>query len=137
MREGWLGKDYLILFEPPELTQVSENYSFANLLPGYKLVGLRGWDDFIVEDGEGKLFTVPTVPVDRKYLAPVQLPVFKELEADRQLEGKIKWYLKPLVFGGDPSTHQNQVWISHNQHSQLVRYWNGVYQSVNAKASHA
>lgn len=115
MREGWVGDEYLILFEDDELQSVSASYSFAELLPGYKLLGLRSWDDFIVDDNAGHLFTVPTVPVGTTHLAPFQLPTADQIwNTDEQLTGRIKWYVKPLVFGGDPSSHQNQAWISHN-----------------------
>ncbi len=135
MREGWVEGDYLILFDADELAAASASYSFFELLPGYKLLGLRGWDDFVVENNKGRFFTVPTVPVCAKYLAPFQLPVHeRDLTADEQFIGKIKWYVKPVIFGGDPSSHQNQIWVDHSRHAQLVRYWNKMYRSITAKA---
>jgi len=133
MREGWVEDDYLILFDTSELEPVSNSYTFAGLLPGYRLIGLRGWDDFIVEDVAGDLFTLPTIPVDARYLAPFQLPgADQALTADERFSGKIKWYVKPLVFGGDPSSHENQTWVTHEQHAQLIRYWNQMYRSMKA-----
>ena len=135
MREGWVGDDYLILFEGEELESVSARYAFPDLLPGYRLVGLRGWDDFIVDDNAGHLSTVPTVPVNATYLAPFRLPAADKVwKTDEQFRGKIKWYVKPLVFGGDPSSPQNQAWITHDQHAQLVRYWNNMYRSMKANS---
>jgi hypothetical protein len=134
MREGWVGDNYLILFEAEELQTQSAKYSFSDLLPGYTLLGLRGWDEFIVDDNAGHIFTVPTVPVSTTHLARFKLPCSDEAwTADERFAGKIKWYLKPLVFGGDPSSHQNQAWISHDQHAQLVRYWNNMYRSMKAQ----
>jgi hypothetical protein len=43
----------LILFEADERQVASANYSFPELLPGYELLGLRGWYDFIVADDAG------------------------------------------------------------------------------------
>ena len=40
--------------------------------------------------------------------------------------GKIKWYVKALVFGGDPQSALNVIWVTHDQHAELVKYWNGV-----------
>jgi hypothetical protein len=135
MREGWVGDDYLILFEADEQQVASANYSFHELLPGYNLLGLRGWDDFIVDDNAGHLFTVPTVPVSTTDLAPFQVPGFDQVwTVDEQLRGKIKWYVKPLVFGGDPSSNQNQAWINHDQHAELVRFWNNTYRSMKANS---
>ena len=135
MREGWVGNDYLILFESGELQRVSAKYAFPELLPGYKFRGLRGWDDFIIEDNSGRLFTVPTVPVSTAYLAPFQLPGDDQIwTLDERFTGKIKWYLKPLAFGGDPSSHQNQAWVTHDQHAQLVQYWNNMYRAMKANS---
>lgn len=49
-------------------------YSLAQLLPGYEVIGLRGWDDFIVEDSGGARYCVPTVPVVAEHLSPYALP---------------------------------------------------------------
>ena len=134
MREGWVGDDYLILFEADELQDASARYSFSELLPGYMLRGLRNWDDFIVDDNAGHLFTVSTVPTRKAQLETFHLPgIDKIWTADERFTGKIKWYLKPLVFGGDPSSPENQTWVSHEQHAQLVRYWNNLYGSMSGK----
>ncbi len=133
MREGWVRDDYLILFEDDEQEVASANYSFPELLPGYRILGLRGWDDFIVSDTAGHLLTVPTVPVSKTFLAPFQMPEVDEIwRSDERFTGKIKWYQRPLVFGGDPSSDQNKIWISHEQHAQLVRYWNDMHRRVEA-----
>lgn len=50
MQEGWCGEDHLILFAELEIDSVSARYAFPALLPGYRILGLRGWDDFIVQD---------------------------------------------------------------------------------------
>lgn len=135
MREGWVGEDYLILFDAGELEAVAESYAFPSLLPGFKLLGLRSWDDFIVDDGAGNLFTVPTIPVQSEYLAPFQLPgVDRVWTVDERFSGRIKWYVKPLIFGGEPSLHENQTWITPEQHAQLVRYWNDMYRSMKANS---
>ena len=75
MREGWYGgDDYLILFDASEVPQASVRYDLASSLPGYEVLGLRGWDDLIVRDQAGVLFTVPTIPPVPIYLEPFQLP---------------------------------------------------------------
>jgi hypothetical protein len=130
MREGWNSEDYLILFDEDEIRAASEKYSISTLLPGHEVVGLCGWDDFIVRDREGRISTVPTVPVDTKHLASFQLPESSgKLRTDERFLGKIKWYVKPIVFGGDPSHGENLIWVNHEQHAQLVRYWNNAYRS--------
>jgi hypothetical protein len=74
MKEGWLDNDYLVLFEPSEAISASKRYGISSTLRGYSLVGLKGWDEFIVSSPDGTLFTVPTVPLDAEYLSPFQFP---------------------------------------------------------------
>ena len=69
MREGWLDDEYLILFEERSAS-FEKDYGFSYLLPGFRLIGIHGWDEFLVEDKGRNLFTVPTVPLLRKHLAP-------------------------------------------------------------------
>jgi hypothetical protein len=69
MTEGWLGDDYLILIDETEIASVLESYATSQFLLDHQVVGLFGWDDFIVRDAS----TVPTVPVTPKYLLPCVL----------------------------------------------------------------
>jgi hypothetical protein len=128
LNEGWLNDDYLILFPETEVASISEKYSVSRFLPGFQILGLLGWDDFIVRDSKGATFTLPTVPLDLQYLSPFVLPKKESaLVSDERFTGKIKWYVKPLVFGGNPDVGDNLVWISHEQHAQLVQWWNTKY----------
>jgi hypothetical protein len=130
LQEGWHGDDYIILFNEPEMVQVSAGYGIAEFLSGHVIVGLRGWDDFIVRDERGSMFSIPTVPLEAMYLSPFSLPKEPRLKADPRFSGRIKWYVKPLVFGGDPHLGENVIWISQEQHAQLVRWWNALYRST-------
>lgn len=49
------------------------------------------------------------------------------LEHDRRLHGLIKWYVTPLVFGGDPSLGENVIWVNIETHFALVTFWNDKY----------
>jgi len=131
MREGWLEAEYVILFEESESAAMADGYGVAAALPGFKLIGLRGWDDFLVQDENGNIFSVPSVPLDKNHLAPFQMPPGRvNLERDDRYAGKIKWYVKPLIFGGDPKIGDNLVWVSHEEHAQLVRWWNDQYRAL-------
>ena len=129
MREGWLNDDYLILFADTELPSIAQRYAIEQTLPGYTILGLRGWDDFIVRDASGNTYTVPTVPLDKRYLQAFTLPVSATLEVDDRFKEKIKWYITPLIFGGDPDNPTNLTWVSHEQHAQLVAWWNKQYRT--------
>jgi len=137
MNEGWSGDDYLILFADSEISAVSEAYDIQALLPGYQIVGLRGWDDFIVRDANGDLFSVPTVPCIPKYLEPYELPSrMIELETDVRFAGKIKWYVKPILFGGDPSASENIQWVTRDVHARSVQWWNQLYRDLSMSRTH-
>jgi hypothetical protein len=128
MIEGWQEDDYLILFGEDESRRASTRYRIETLLPGFEVIGLRSWDDFIVRDAEGSTFTVPTVPCQRSELAPFRRPDDgTPLVHDERIAGKIKWYVTPVVFGGDPGVGENLIWVTHDQHPQLVGWWNEQY----------
>jgi hypothetical protein len=127
MREGWAEDDYLIIFSDSEVGFATVRYQMDRFLPGYVVVGLKSWDDVIVQDGEGNTYTVPSVPLVAKFLDRYSLQRDVQLEADTQLSGKIKWYVKPIFFGGDPGVGDNLDWVSHVQHGELVVWWNDLY----------
>ena len=135
MKEGWLGDEYLILFEGSEIDAATGCYAVALVLPGFDLIGLRGWDDFIVRDQNGDFFSVPTGPFDMKKLTPFQMPNgAPDLQPDDRFAGRIKWYVKPVLFGGDPEIGDNLVWVSHEEHAELVRWWNERYRELTRTA---
>jgi hypothetical protein len=136
MREGWHGDDYLILFDESEVVAASERYEFLRLLPGFKVLGLLGWDDFIVRNDSGQTYSIPTLPVDTRYLSPLSLPDGASgLNPDPRFSGKIKWYVKPIVFGGDAGVGENLVWVGHEEHAQLVKFWNDKYCTLKSPPS--
>lgn len=132
MKEGWLDDDYMILFDEAEFRLKEKEYDFARFLPGYRPVGLFGWDDFLVTSADGKIiFRVPAVPLTLQGMVEVSSDLSRaELKPDPKLLGKVKWYVKPLVFGGDPNPGENMIWISHKDHPQAVKYWNQMYLDV-------
>jgi hypothetical protein len=136
MREGWHGDDYLILFDESEVAAASERYELLGFLPGFKILGLRGWDDFIVRNDSGQTYSLPTIPIDRCYLSPVSVPGGgSAFNRDLRFSGKIKWYVKPIVFGGDAGAGENLVWVSHEEHAELVKFWNYKYRTLKSPSS--
>lgn len=130
MQEGWFGDDYFILFAGDEASSASQRYRAAEALPGCTIIGLRNWDDFIVRDGSGSTYTVPAVPLTREYLEEIDIPPAASLEPDDRFAGKVKWYVTPLVFGGDPEAAENLAWVTHDAHAELVAWWNAKYREV-------
>ena len=138
MREGWHDDDYLVLMSDQEGSDASRGYEIHRYLPGYQIVGLRSWDDFIVRDARRGIFTVPTVPMDPHYLAAWTLPPDSTLlKPDSRFTGQTKWYTKPLIFGGNASDPTNTLWVSREQHMQLVTWWNLQYQEARVDSGDA
>ena len=52
------------------------------------MVGIKSWDDFLLRDAAGALFSVPTVPAIPEHLAREQPIPADQLEPDARLEGK-------------------------------------------------
>lgn len=129
MIEGWHINEYWTLFENPEEAERAANsYGISEYLPGYRLVGLLNWDDFVIADAEGKHFKIATVPLEPREMTPFDFQVDpKAIEWDGMFEGKIKWYVKPLVFGGDAEAKDNLAWVTPEQHVEVVRWWAGFY----------
>ena len=94
---------------------------------GYRVIGLRGWDYFILQDSVGRTYSVASVPIIATHVSPYSLPpAGSSLTPDDRFTGKIKWFVTPTVFGGDPRLGENVIWVTHEQHAQLVRWWNGL-----------
>lgn len=89
MLEGWHEDEYIILFEGEEHLAVARACELNATLPGYSVLGLRSWHDFIVQDQAGVTFTIPSVPLDARYIASFKLPVPSELQPDARLAGKV------------------------------------------------
>lgn len=135
MREGWYNDEYWTLCENQnEAEHLTAIYGVTDYLPGYYIVGLRGWDDFILADREGQHFLVPTVPLEQASRTPFCFPTEPlRLASDDRFTKKIKWYVKPIRFGGDPSAKENMAWLSQDEHAQAVRWWNKFYYDTFAK----
>ncbi len=136
MLEGWYNEDYWSLCEDQkEAELLTSTYGLADYLPGFFIVGLKGWDDFILCDGEGQYFSVPTVPLERGSLAPFSFPEASlRLESDDRFTGKIKWYVKPIRFGGDPNAKDNLAWLTVGDHAQAVKWWTKLYYEMSTKS---
>lgn len=137
MREGWFNDRYLVLFDEHETGEATRAYLGGGALPGYAVVGLDFWDDLLVRDGAGATFTVPSVPIDAKHLSPASVQTESTLSPDSRFTAKVKWYIKPLVFGGDPRDNSNVAWISHEQHRQAVAWWNQKYREIKSSGNAA
>jgi hypothetical protein len=125
MTEGWHDDEYLVRFSEDEVEPVTERYGPKHFINGFRIVGLRGWDDFILQDTKGKSFTMPTVPIAIEYLKPFMLVIdSSKVRPDSRFTGKVKRYAKPPIFGGDPQAKENMTWIDFQRHADAVQWWN-------------
>ena len=138
MKEGWLANDYLVVFDREEVISITERYDVPHYLPGYSVLGLHGWDDFIVQDPNAATFTVPTVPLIDGGLSPFDQRLLSfDLRSDERFTGKIKWYIKPIIFGGDPKPGENMTWLPIHEHQEAVKYWNRLYYDLKRQQKNA
>jgi len=137
MKEGWCNDRYFVLFDEPEWTETTRGYFAGGGIPGHTVIGLLSWDDLIVCDEFGRTFSLPAVPMEPHYRSELHLPDLSDLAPESRFTGKIKWYVKPIVFGGDPNEGPNVIWVSHQQHRELVAWWNAKYREVKANGAAA
>jgi hypothetical protein len=132
-REGWCDRGYLQLFREESVLAMTDAYSLGAFLPGMVAIGLIGWDDLLVRDSAGLTWTVPTLPMRSKYLENSVIDINSEVIPDRELTGKIKWYVSPLLFGGSPTDASNIIWVDLEKHCELVCWWNTKYEEIKTK----
>jgi len=102
-------------------------YGVRENLPGYTVVGLRvgtfhrhGWEAAVLHH--------PYRPAGKR--APGAVSVFgrpRSDQPDARFSKKVKWYVKPIMFGGDASAKENMIWVTYEQHAELVRWWAKMY----------
>jgi len=133
MNEGWCGDDYFVLFSEDEVESASSRYNIGAAIPGHQIVALVGWDDFILRNESGSTFRVPTAPLSSTLATPYIIPAFREpLLEDSRFTGKVKWYVQPIAFDGNPTEPTNTIWITHGEHAQLVNWWNRLWRDVHS-----
>jgi hypothetical protein len=136
MMEGWLEDDYYVLFGESEIPSASSRYGIEEHMPGMVVLGLRSWDDLLLRAADGSLYTVPSIPITKAYLEPFGLSIdATRLAPDARVQGRIKWYVQPIIFGGSPTEQSNLTWVTHEEHGQLVRFWNHKYREVAGNAT--
>ncbi|MEM7018467.1 MAG: hypothetical protein AAF512_14135 [Pseudomonadota bacterium] len=121
----------MILFDDVESQKMTAGYGTWRYLPEFSIVALIGWDDFILRSQSGGLFRVPTLPLSKEYLSEyVSIPQPSNLIPDEKFVDKIKWYIKPIVFGGASEAEENIEWVNLQTHQELVRWWNQKYHAL-------
>ena len=127
--EGWWHDDYVTLFR--NVAEATERYGVSEYFPGCKVLGLLSWEDFILEEASGRIVRAPCVPCTPSYAEHLDsVPDSSALESDKRFTGRVRWRVKPLVFGGDPEDEANISEVDFEQHAKLVQWWNGMYRKA-------
>lgn len=125
--EGWFDEQYFILFSPDEYEKAGSLYRLSEEIGPALVVGMRGWDDLLIRGADGESFSVPMLPMSQSLIARCSISGHEDLEPDPGVEGRYRWYVKPLLFGGDPACSSNITWVDQKQHRDLVLWWNQKY----------
>lgn len=139
MIEGWHGSDHLILFDEAEIAAASDRYAVSQFLPGYEVIGLRWWDDFILQDFGGATFCAPTIQA----VAELQITfrLMRSPQKERHSNSMIVFRAKSSgtsnlsCSGATRSRRRNHLGQSRSACTtgQMVKYWNGLYRSLKSR----
>ncbi len=44
--------------------------------------------------------------------------------------------ITPVILGGDPINPENKVWLTREQHFEVVRYWNRIIRVMREESQH-
>lgn len=136
MIEGWHDEDYLNLFDEAESGRMGRLYALGDSFADYQIPGLIGWDEFILCDSRGELFRVSTVLAVVGDMKPLTIEIDPlRVVPDARFTDRVKWYVRPIVFGGNPERGDNIAWITLDQHVELVRWWNSKYAEMKCGAA--
>ena len=132
MITGWNSDEHFILFEEQsEAIAMTKRYGIHERIPEHTLIGLRGWTDFLLMNANRLPKTVPTIPLITTELSDWRPPNdLSLLQPDTRTDAKIKWHVTPIIFGGSPTDEENVVWVTIDQHVDLVRWWNAKYDEI-------
>jgi hypothetical protein len=138
-REGWLGDEYVRVYAPSDRSRIAKLYEFQASLPGYEPWGSWGLDALCLGP-DSRLYAIDWIPLEesfrkQRYLNATAL----EEELTRLHEAtpayehfqKEVHFVKPIVFGGDPS--EAPLMIDQAQHAELCRFWNQTYARLKAQ----
>lgn len=135
--EGFLGEEYIILWRAEELAQLNKAYEAERYAPAILLFGSSGGGEAYGFDTHAEpacVVRLPFIGMERRHLGPVTRD-FTDLfsrgaalsmrEQHRPLQREMELVeIKPIIFGGDPVDPENKMWVTREQHIELVRYWN-------------
>lgn len=147
--EGFIGREFVRLFQPSELEQLNEAYEIPVYVPGLYLIGSNGGGEAYCYDRRvptHAVVRVPFVPLSHELLEvlgdnlPSVLDAFAHGPRDAngqfppvpspENNGMEITERHPVIFGGDPTDPKNKLVVDRATHIKLVRFWNAKYREA-------
>ncbi len=147
--EGFAGETYIVLWRAEELADFNREYEVDQYAPGILLIGSNGGGEafgFDTHDAAMPVVRVPFVGMDRQLAIAVgdsfssslgELAKVKVSDSKKAAElpgekyrGMELFEVKPVILSGDPVDPQNKIWVTRQQHFELVRFWNRLIRDV-------
>jgi hypothetical protein len=142
--EGFVGDEFVRLYDPAELAQLNQAYGFPLYLPGLVLFGSNGCGDAYAYDRRGQAVSVvkvPFVPLEWEYVEEVASGVSALLlsyaraaavsqEPNPELLGAEVDQVQPICLGGSATDPKNQFAFPRAKHIEAVAFWNRTYREV-------
>lgn len=138
-REGWIGDEYVRIYAEVERSRIGKLYDFATFLPGYEVWGSWGLDALCLAP-DNRLYSVDWIPLEESFrkeryasIATFEDDIARLQETSSAYEHfrKEVHFVKPIVFGGDPS--ETPMMLDQASHAEVCRFWNATYRRLKSQ----
>jgi hypothetical protein len=150
--EGFIGKEYVILWGVQELTSMNQSYEVNKFAPGFLIFGSSGGGEtygFDTRTTHWPIVRVPFVGMDWDYarqlgdsFSAFLSRLHETNESNRQQRptagdssGKEIFEITPVILGGSPTATANKALLNREDHIQAVAYWNKLIAGLRAQRS--
>jgi ABC-type amino acid transport substrate-binding protein len=135
--EGWVGGDYVALWQIHEIVATNDDLEVATYAPGLLLIGTDGGGEAFAFDLDTPTLPVVMVPIvglSRDLMRYVGESFSAWLRSrpeappgaarvDR-LMGKNVYEINPVILGGDPTDPSNKAIVTRDELIRIAKWWN-------------
>jgi hypothetical protein len=137
--EGYIGNHFLRLYALNELAALNAAYGVSTYFPNSVMFGSNGVGSAYLFDQESwRVLACPFIPLVRGFateaassfssfihgLAALSATTTARRSADVGME---VYEITPIVFGGDPGSSANKIWLHASKHAEACGFWNKKY----------
>jgi len=136
-----------MIWRAEELADLNRAYAADVHAPGLLLFGSNGGGEsygFDMHNPNKPIVQVPFVGMNLRYATQIAvsftdllislgkkaLPTTEPNHKQPHPIGMELFEIKPIILGGDPKNPQNKIWLTRQQHTEAVCYWNHIIQSI-------